>query len=41
MDKHQDSRHWGTGVPYVNRAEQPCLVVNDLKLGHTGGQIAL
>ena len=26
---------------YVNRAEQPCLVVNDLKLGETQGQIAL
>lgn len=26
---------------YVNDAEQPCLIVNDLKLGETGGQIAL
>jgi hypothetical protein len=26
---------------YVNRATQPCLIVNDLKLGHTHGQIAL
>lgn len=26
---------------YVNGAEQPCLMVNDLKLGETGGQIAL
>lgn len=26
---------------YVNGAEQPCLVVNDLKLGATSGQIAL
>jgi hypothetical protein len=26
---------------YVNEAEQPCLVVNDLKLGETSGQIAL
>jgi hypothetical protein len=26
---------------YVNDAEQPCLVVNDLKLGETRGQIAL
>lgn len=26
---------------YVNNAEQPCLVVNDLKLGETQGQIAL
>ena len=26
---------------YVNEAEQPCLVVNDLKLGETRGQIAL
>jgi hypothetical protein len=26
---------------YVNGAEQPCLIVNDLKLGETGGQIAL
>ena len=25
---------------YVNGAEQPCLVVNDLKLGETQGQIA-
>ena len=26
---------------YVDRAEQPCLIVNDLKLGETHGQIAL
>jgi len=26
---------------YVNGAEQPCLIVNDLKLGETKGQIAL
>ena len=26
---------------YVNRAEQPCLIVNDLKLGETHGQVAL
>jgi hypothetical protein len=26
---------------YVNGAEQPCLIVNDLKLGDTRGQIAL
>jgi hypothetical protein len=26
---------------YVNGAEQPCLIVNDLKLGETEGQIAL
>jgi hypothetical protein len=26
---------------YVNDSEQPCLVVNDLKLGETSGQIAL
>jgi hypothetical protein len=26
---------------YVNGAEQPCLVVNDLKLGETQGGIAL
>ena len=26
---------------YVNRAEQPCLIVNDLKLGESQGQIAL
>ena len=26
---------------YVNGAEQPCLVVYDLKLGETQGQIAL
>ncbi len=26
---------------YVNEAEQPCLLVNDLKLGETQGQIAL
>jgi hypothetical protein len=26
---------------YVNGAQQPCLVVNDLKLGETRGQIAL
>lgn len=26
---------------YVNGASQPCLIVNDLKLGKTGGEIAL
>ena len=26
---------------YVNGAEQPCLIVNDLKLGETQGQVAL
>jgi hypothetical protein len=26
---------------YVNGAEQPCLIVNDLKLGDSNGQIAL
>jgi hypothetical protein len=26
---------------YVNNLEQPCLIVNDLKLGETQGQIAL
>jgi hypothetical protein len=26
---------------YVNNSEQPCLIVNDLKLGETQGQIAL
>jgi hypothetical protein len=26
---------------YVNGADQPCLIVNDLKLGETHGQIAL
>jgi hypothetical protein len=26
---------------YVNGASQPCLIVNDLKLGETGGQVAL
>jgi hypothetical protein len=26
---------------YVNGAEQPCLIVNDLKLGDTHGQVAL
>jgi hypothetical protein len=26
---------------YVNGTEQPCLIVNDLKLGETEGQIAL
>jgi hypothetical protein len=26
---------------YVNHAEQPCLIVNDLKLGETCGQLAL
>jgi len=25
----------------VNGGEQPCLIVNDLKLGETRGQIAL
>jgi hypothetical protein len=29
------------GLLYVNHTEQPCLVVNDLKLGHLGGQIGL
>lgn len=27
--------------PYVSGADQPCLTVNDLKLGETRGQIAL
>jgi hypothetical protein len=32
----------GTGARlYVNGADQPCLIVNDLKLGETRGQIAL
>lgn len=26
---------------YVNKAEQPCLIVNDLKLGDVRGQVAL
>jgi hypothetical protein len=26
---------------YVNAADQPCLIVNDLKLGETHGQVAL
>lgn len=26
---------------YVNGSKQPCLIVNDLKLGETRGQIAL
>ncbi len=26
---------------YINGAEQPCLIVNDLKLGETHGQIML
>jgi hypothetical protein len=26
---------------YVNGAEQPCLIVNDLKLGDSNGQVAL
>jgi hypothetical protein len=26
---------------YVNGADQPCLIVNDLKLGERHGQIAL
>lgn len=26
---------------YVNGSDQPCLIVNDLKLGETHGQIAL
>jgi hypothetical protein len=26
---------------YINGASQPCLIVNDLKLGETGGQVAL
>jgi hypothetical protein len=26
---------------YVNGASQPCLIVNDLKLGEVGGQVAL
>lgn len=30
-----------TAQLYVNGAEQPCLIVNDLKLGHTEGNIAL
>jgi len=30
-----------TAMLYVDKASQPCLVVNDLKLGRTRGQIAL
>jgi hypothetical protein len=30
-----------TAKLYVNGAEQPCLVVNDLKLGESHGQVAL
>ena len=26
---------------FVNNAEQPCLIVNDLKLGKVEGQLAL
>ena len=26
---------------YVSGADQPCLIVNDLKLGESSGQIAL
>jgi len=26
---------------YINGASEPCLIVNDLKLGETGGQVAL
>jgi hypothetical protein len=26
---------------YVNSADQPCLIVNDLKLGESDGQVAL
>ena len=26
---------------YVDRAEQPCLIVNDLKLGDVRGQVSL
>jgi hypothetical protein len=32
----------GTGMRlYVNEADQPCLIVNDLKLREARGQIAL
>jgi hypothetical protein len=30
-----------TSQLYVHDAEQPCLIVNDLKLGNTRGKIAL
>jgi len=30
-----------TAAAYVNRSEQPCLIVKDLKLGKSRGQIAL
>jgi hypothetical protein len=30
-----------TAKLYVNGADQPCLIVNDLKLGYTHGQVAL
>jgi hypothetical protein len=30
-----------TASLYVNRAEQPCLIVKDLKLGDSRGQIGL
>ena len=26
---------------YVNNAQQPCLIVNDLRLGATGGRVGL
>jgi hypothetical protein len=30
-----------TAKLYVNQADQPALIVNDLKLGEHGGQVAL
>ena len=41
MDENQNSGGWHQGQTLVNGADQRCLIVNDLKLGETYGQVAL
>ena len=41
MDKIKIVVADNTARLYVNGADQPCLIVNDLKLGETRGQVAL
>ena len=41
MDADQDDGCRDESQLYVNGADQPCLIVNDLKLGDLNGQVAL
>ena len=42
MLEHQPDQDRGCKAQlYVNEADQPCLIVNDLKLGESHGQVAL